>query len=111
MKLRVYAFAYFTKYGSHVSCASTCALPLASAQSHFPATRRAHRQSLSEPASQACRKEEDLVRYATAVLDALGWKWGPAHLELISTTDGPRLVEARERSPSDETLQRTCTAR
>lgn len=38
-------------------------------------------------------EEEQLVSYAMRVLDALGWRWGPAHLEIMSTTSGPRLVE------------------
>mmetsp|Transcript_33397 Transcript_33397/g.70265 ORF Transcript_33397/g.70265 Transcript_33397/m.70265 type:complete len:370 (-) Transcript_33397:261-1370(-) len=34
-----------------------------------------------------------LLRYAEAVLTALDWRWGPAHMELMLTSDGPRLVE------------------
>ena len=40
-------------------------------------------------------KERVLVEYAFATLDALGWQWGPAHIELMSTVDGPRLIEVR----------------
>ena len=40
-------------------------------------------------------KERALVEYAFATLDALGWRWGPAHIELMSTVDGPRLIEVR----------------
>ncbi|SHF60108.1 ATP-grasp domain-containing protein [Streptoalloteichus hindustanus] len=36
----------------------------------------------------------ELVAYAFAVLDALGVGHGPAHLEIMSTVDGPCLVEA-----------------
>lgn len=38
-----------------------------------------------------------LRQYALAVLDALGIHYGPAHLEIILTADGPRLVEAGAR--------------
>lgn len=38
-----------------------------------------------------------LRRYAFAVLDALGIHYGPAHLEIILTSDGPRLVEVGAR--------------
>ncbi|MZF84739.1 ATP-grasp domain-containing protein [Streptomyces sp. SID5643] len=38
-----------------------------------------------------------LHRYAFGVLDALGIRYGPAHLEIMLTADGPRLVEAGAR--------------
>ncbi|MDG4795548.1 ATP-grasp domain-containing protein [Micromonospora sp. WMMD1082] len=38
-----------------------------------------------------------LRRYASAVLDALGIRYGPAHLEVILTVTGPRLVEVGAR--------------
>lgn len=38
-----------------------------------------------------------LRRYACAVLDALGIRYGPAHLEIILTENGPRLVEVGAR--------------
>ena len=34
-----------------------------------------------------------LASYAVAALDALGWQWGPGHIELMLTPRGPRLVE------------------
>jgi hypothetical protein len=37
---------------------------------------------------------EALRNYALATLDALGWRWGPCHLEIKITPHGPRLVEA-----------------
>lgn len=36
---------------------------------------------------------ERLTEYAVAVLDALGIRFGPAHLEIMLTPDGPALVE------------------
>lgn len=27
------------------------------------------------------------------MLDALGWRWGPAHIEIMTTPEGPRLIE------------------
>ncbi|WP_231394673.1 ATP-grasp domain-containing protein [Micromonospora sp. CNB394] len=36
----------------------------------------------------------EVVRYAGGVLDALGVRHGPAHLEIMVTSDGPCLVEA-----------------
>ncbi|MEY9944925.1 ATP-grasp domain-containing protein [Kitasatospora sp. GAS1066B] len=41
----------------------------------------------------ASRAREQLVPYAFAVLDALGVRHGPAHLEVMLTPDGPCLVE------------------
>jgi len=38
-------------------------------------------------------REESLVRYVFAALDALHWRWGPAHIELKWTSRGPVLVE------------------
>lgn len=40
---------------------------------------------------------ESLVSYVFGVLDALGIKWGPAHAEVIVTSDGPVLVEVGAR--------------
>ena len=37
--------------------------------------------------------ECQIVQYALGALDALGWRWGPAHTELKMTEDGPRLIE------------------
>jgi hypothetical protein len=31
--------------------------------------------------------------WASAVLDAVGFDWGAAHIELMVTADGPRLIE------------------
>ncbi|MEV0296470.1 ATP-grasp domain-containing protein [Nocardia sp. NPDC050710] len=39
----------------------------------------------------------ELVEYACTVLDALGVRHGPAHLEIMATADGPCLVEAGSR--------------
>jgi len=38
-----------------------------------------------------------LLDYTYAVLDALGIQYGPLHLEIMITSDGPRLVEAGAR--------------
>lgn len=40
------------------------------------------------------RHRDELVAYGFAVLDALGVRHGPAHLEIMLTPDGPCLVEA-----------------
>jgi glutathione synthase/RimK-type ligase-like ATP-grasp enzyme len=44
----------------------------------------------------AGEKARRLCEYTTQVLDALGWRWGPAHVELMWMGDerGPVLVEA-----------------
>ncbi len=42
-------------------------------------------------------EQEQLVAYASAVLDALGVRNGPAHTELKLTPQGPRLVETGAR--------------
>ena len=47
----------------------------------------AEAHALSGPAEAA------LVDYARGALDALGWRWGPAHTEIRMTRHGPRLVE------------------
>ena len=39
----------------------------------------------------------ELVDYATAVLDAVGMRFGAAHVEVIRTEAGPRLVEVNAR--------------
>lgn len=39
----------------------------------------------------------ELVDYATAVLDAVGMRFGAAHVEVIRTDAGPRLVEVNAR--------------
>ncbi len=39
----------------------------------------------------------DLERYVFSVLDAVGFDWGAAHLELMLTAKGPRLVEINPR--------------
>ncbi|WP_256585881.1 ATP-grasp domain-containing protein [Pseudomonas sp. ICMP 460] len=36
---------------------------------------------------------ETLATYAEQVLDALGIAWGNAHIEIMQTADGPRLIE------------------
>ncbi|MFF0190838.1 ATP-grasp domain-containing protein [Streptomyces sp. NPDC005244] len=41
--------------------------------------------------------QDVLAHYATEVLDALGIRHGPAHLEIKLTNDGPRLVEVGAR--------------
>lgn len=41
--------------------------------------------------------QRQLVPYAFAVLDALGIRFGPAHMELMLTADGPRLIEVGAR--------------
>jgi biotin carboxylase len=41
--------------------------------------------------------QDELVAYGGAVLDALGIQYGPAHIEIKMTPDGPRLVEVGAR--------------
>jgi len=42
----------------------------------------------------ASEKERQLAEYAFKVLDAIGWKWGAAHIELkVTPSRGPVLVE------------------
>mmetsp|Transcript_21756 Transcript_21756/g.54208 ORF Transcript_21756/g.54208 Transcript_21756/m.54208 type:complete len:434 (+) Transcript_21756:44-1345(+) len=38
-------------------------------------------------------QEAALISFAFAALDALEWRWGPCHIEIMMTVDGPRLVE------------------
>uniref|UniRef100_A0A7S3WDU2 ATP-grasp domain-containing protein n=1 Tax=Emiliania huxleyi TaxID=2903 RepID=A0A7S3WDU2_EMIHU len=37
--------------------------------------------------------EARLVEYALGALEAVGWRWGPCHIELKQTSRGPALVE------------------
>lgn len=46
-----------------------------------------------EACGVATSDEEALASYATRALDALSWRWGPCHVELMLTVNGPRLVE------------------
>ncbi|MFD7735690.1 ATP-grasp domain-containing protein [Kitasatospora phosalacinea] len=39
----------------------------------------------------------ELVRYTEGVLDAVGFRWGAAHVEVMMTADGPRLIEVNAR--------------
>lgn len=50
-----------------------------------------------------------VIDYVRSVLDALDIRWGPAHTEVIVTTDGPRLVETAPRLQG--TLDISATAR
>jgi biotin carboxylase/glycosyltransferase involved in cell wall biosynthesis len=55
---------------------------------------------------------EKLFEYAAHVLDALGIQFGPAHLELMWTTQGLRLVEVGARlhgAPQTHVMNRMCT--
>ncbi|MFI1767328.1 ATP-grasp domain-containing protein [Streptomyces sp. NPDC020800] len=40
---------------------------------------------------------EELVDYVRGALDALGFRFGPAHTEVMLTADGPRLIEVNAR--------------
>ncbi|MFG2139891.1 ATP-grasp domain-containing protein [Streptomyces sp. NPDC048650] len=39
----------------------------------------------------------ELIRYTRGVLDAIGFRWGAAHVEVMMTADGPRLIEVNAR--------------
>ena len=45
------------------------------------------------PEPSAGAEAQALTSYALRALDALGWRWGPCHLEIKLTRRGPRLVE------------------
>lgn len=51
-------------------------------------------ETLVDESSKVC---EELFSYARQCLDAVGVNVGPAHLEIILTSDGPRLVEVGAR--------------
>ena len=48
----------------------------------------------AEPRGCDTAETRTLAEYALRALDALGWRWGAAHLEIMATPQGPRLVEA-----------------
>jgi len=52
------------------------------------------RGSCFTPRSVECDAVE---RYASAVLDAVGFDWGAAHVEIMLTREGPQLVEINPR--------------
>jgi biotin carboxylase len=65
-----------------------------------------HEKLMFEPPSFAmrgscftagCTGFEATKRYVFAVLDALEFDWGAAHIELMITADGPRLIEINPR--------------
>ncbi|MFD0382585.1 ATP-grasp domain-containing protein [Streptomyces stramineus] len=39
----------------------------------------------------------ELIRYVEGVLDAVGFRFGAAHVEVMRTADGPRLIEVNAR--------------
>ena len=41
--------------------------------------------------------EKSLLSYTVKVLDALGFRYGPSHTELMLTPKGPRLIETAAR--------------
>ena len=43
--------------------------------------------------SSGADEAEALMDYACDCLDALKWRWGPAHIEVRYTPDGPKLIE------------------
>ncbi|WP_429497558.1 ATP-grasp domain-containing protein [Robbsia andropogonis] len=43
------------------------------------------------------RQYESIIAYAKQVLDAVGLHYGPSHMELIVTADGPTIVELNSR--------------
>lgn len=57
--------------------------------------------AVSVPATHA--RGSELTRYAFAVLDALGIRFGPAHLEIMDTAEGPCLVEIGARISGADT--------
>jgi biotin carboxylase len=40
----------------------------------------------------------EIIGYARGVLDAVGLRYGPAHVELMATEDGPRMIEVGARA-------------
>ena len=45
--------------------------------------------------------EKTLLSYTLKVLDALGFRYGPSHTELMLTPKGPRLIETAARPWED----------
>ena len=59
----------------------------------------------------AGEREESLVRYVFGCLDALGWRWGPCHVEVKLTPDrGPVLVEVNAGRPNGVDFRLICDA-
>ena len=76
---------------------------------HF--TRLLHRRSDDELMAVAGEREESLVRYVFGCLDALGWRWGPCHVEVKLTPDrGPVLVEVNAGRPNGVDFRLICDA-
>jgi biotin carboxylase len=62
---------------------------------HFVETAHLHPAPLAEADRAA------MTGLAVRVLDAAGYRFGPAHTEIILTADGPRLVESQARLGGD----------
>ena len=57
----------------------------------------AMRGSTFLPNAGSTPAEPALQRYVCGLLDAVGFDWGAAHIEIMLTADGPRLVEINPR--------------
>jgi biotin carboxylase len=53
------------------------------------------------PAPLPVHARRAIERLTTALLDACGYRFGPAHTEVILTADGPRIVESQARLGGD----------
>lgn len=53
------------------------------------------------PAPLPAETAADMGELVTALLDAAGHRFGPAHTEIILTADGPRIVESQARLGGD----------
>lgn len=65
--------------------------------------------ALREPSE--CPQSKEIFEYAFAVLDTLGIKYGPAHIEIVLTQKGPVLIECNGRPHGHsfpETLMMEC---
>jgi S-sulfo-L-cysteine synthase (3-phospho-L-serine-dependent) len=51
----------------------------------------------THPSGLTADGQSQAIEFATAALAAIGYDYGPAHVELVLTADGPRLVEINPR--------------
>ncbi|WP_327306700.1 ATP-grasp domain-containing protein [Streptomyces sp. NBC_01298] len=53
------------------------------------------------PVGLTAADEAAVTDLVTAMLDAVGYRYGPSHTEIMITTDGPRLIESHGRPGGD----------
>ena len=91
---RLYGTEYVVNtfsYGGRHTVTDLCRYRKVSNAGHFAVYQDVEFLPLEGPG------HSELITYARDALDALGFRFGPAHTEIMLTPDGPRLVEVNAR--------------